>query len=437
MRARIEKIVNGGYGLARIEGRVVLAPYAVPGDLVDLAFEPARSGVSFGWIREVIEPSVDRWVSQCPVFGVCGGCALDMMSYECELRAKQAVLEENLLRVGGIRCSVDKTVGSPSEYGYRNHAQFKIDARGRVGFFMRRSHELVELPDCGCLLMDERINRFVNDFRQGACGPAVSGGGGSKGPGPGRTVDKPGTTGRFYRGGFRVRVNEAGELFHRGVPGMKAHTYARYTAGGLEFRIGVDDFFQVNRYVIEPWLEHIREFLQPRSGDELLDLYCGAGMISLCMARSVGRVTGVEFNGSAVRNARFNAEANNIGNVLFIGGNASAGFGLRENSDGDKALTKERSKVPDRVRSNAGNKVRINAGSKVVVDPPRTGLGEGAVRDILGLRPERLVYASCSTSTFARDAAALISGGMRLKKTVLLDMFPRTHHLELVALFQP
>lgn len=380
MRAHIEKMVNGGYGLARVEGRVVLVPYAVPGDRVDLVFDFSSGGTCFGWIREVLEPSVERVSSRCPVFGVCGGCSLDMMRYQAELSAKRSIVVEDLARIGGLQVRVEKTVPSEREHGYRNHAQLKVDERGRVGFFMRRSHELVPLPEQGCLLMDERMNAYLGEIR-------------------GRQA--------LRRGGIRVRVNEEGEIFQKGVPGLKPDTFARYTVRGLAFRIGIDDFFQVNRYVVGPWLRSIERYLDPREDQEVLDLYCGAGVISLAIAGRAGRVTGVEHNGSAVRSARSNAEANGVRNVRFMQGDLSRGLNRGLRADG------------------------------VVVDPPRTGLSERAVDDILGIAPRRLVYASCSTATFSRDAAALSAGGMVLAGLTLLDMFPRTHHLELVALFLP
>ncbi|MFW6181627.1 MAG: class I SAM-dependent RNA methyltransferase, partial [Spirochaetota bacterium] len=361
-------------------GRVVLVPFAVPGDVADLVFDRSGGGTCFGWIREVLEPSPDRVASRCPVFGICGGCSLDMMSYQSELQGKRDILLEDLDRIGGLQGRVEETVPSEREHGYRNHAQFKVDARGRVGFFMRRSHELVPLPEQGCLLMDERINACVRDLR-------------------GRTA--------FRQGGFRVRVNREGEIFQKGIPGMRPDAFARYTVEGLVFTIGIDDFFQVNSFVVAPWLRRIRAYLDPREDQEVLDLYCGAGVIALFLAGSAGRVTGVEHNGSAVRSARSNAEANGVRNVRFLQGDVTRG-------------------LPRELRADA-----------VVVDPPRTGLSGPLVADLLELSPRRLVYASCNTATFSRDAAALARGGMALERISLLDMFPRTHHLELVALFTP
>jgi 23S rRNA (uracil1939-C5)-methyltransferase len=380
MRAYIEKLVNGGYGLARVDGRAVLAPYAVPGDVVDLVFDQACAGACFGWIGEVLEPSPDRVASRCPVFGVCGGCSLDMMRYPAELEAKRDILVEDLGRIGGLRARVDETVPSAREHGYRNHAQFKVDGKGRINFFMRRSHELVPLPEQGCLLMDGRINDYVLRMRGRA---------------------------NFRQGGFRVRVNQEGEVFQKGIPGVKPDAFARYAVEGLAFWIGIDDFFQVNSFVIGPWLRRIRRYLDLREDQEVLDLYCGAGVITLFLAGSAGRVTGIEHNGSAVRSARGNAGANGVHNVRFMQGDVTRG-------------------LPRGVRAGA-----------VVVDPPRTGLTEPLIADLAELAPGRLVYASCNTATFSRDAAALARGGMALERIGLLDMFPRTHHLELVALFVP
>jgi 23S rRNA (uracil1939-C5)-methyltransferase len=369
----VEKIVHGGWGLCRNDG-VVLVPFAVPGDILDVSFGESSGGVAFGWIKEIVKPSTFRRMSACPVFGKCGGCDFDNMSYDCEIEVKRKVLEEDLLRIAGVgSIELERTLVPSSEYGYRNHAQFKV--RGSVGFFMRRSQEVVPLPEQGCLLLDPAINDYYNKHI--------------------RFRDLP-------DGGFRVRSNERGAVFQKGLPGEKPDRHINFFRKGLRFRVGIDDFFQVNRFVIDGWLARIVRYLEPRPSDRVLDLYCGSGLISLCIASRVQSVTGIELNGRAVANALFNAKENNIMNARFL-------------------------------RTDAGSKSAIPAADKVIVDPPRSGLTHHLISNIVRMRPAVVVYASCDTATFARDIRRFAEEGYILERMTPVDMFPRTRHLEVVS----
>ncbi len=375
MEMTVEKIVHGGLGLCRIRGGVVLVPYAVPGDVVEVSFNEGGGGVSFGWIREVRNPSPSRRQSDCPVFGICGGCDFDNMSYECEIKVKEEVLEEDLGRIAGIRNPViDRTIVSQNEYGYRNHAQFKV--KGAAGFFMKQSHEVVPLPVQGCLLLDPVINAYFNS----------------------RVRSKI-----LHPGGFRIRSNNRGEVFQKGIPGIVPDGFATYYPKDLRLRVGIDDFFQVNRFTIDGWLDQITRYLEPERSDKVFDLYCGSGLISLYIARFVRSVSGIELNRRAVQNAFYNARANGIENVAFY----------RADAGGDSVF-----KMP---------------ADKVVVDPPRTGLTSRLVSGITSMRPSVVVYASCDTATFARDIRLFTEEGYVLDRVTPVDMFPRTRHSEVVA----
>jgi len=377
MEMTVEKIVHGGWGLCRIKNRVVLIPFAVPGDVVDVSFDERTEGVTFGWIREVLAPSPCRKQSKCPVFGVCGGCDFDNMSYECEIMAKEGVLREDLGRIAGIRNpAIGKSLRSQSEYGYRNHAQFKAAGTDAAGFFMKRSHEVVPLPEQGCLLLDPVIKEYFKDGVRGST---------------------------FPYGGFRIRSNERGEIFQKGVPGIEPDVFATFYRKGLKLRVGIDDFFQVNRFIIDSWLDLIVRYLEPGHSDRVVDLYCGSGLISLYVAGLVYSITGIEINGRAVQNARYNARENGIEKVKFI--RADAGKGV----------------------------ISGIAADKIIVDPPRTGLTTRLVAGIAETGPSVVVYASCDTATFARDVRLFREKGYVLDEVKLVDMFPRTKHSEVVA----
>jgi 23S rRNA (uracil1939-C5)-methyltransferase len=386
----IEKIVNGGYGIGRKNGRVYLVPYAVPGDLLELhpsTFgEQGKDGTPFGEIVRIVEPSPLRAQPRCPVFGLCGGCDYDHMSYQYELTVKRDVLLEDLHRIAGMAREGVKVLRSPSEYGYRNHAYVRLDGAGRPGFFMKRSHRVVAFPREGCLLLDRRLNEIIAEMPQ----PLPMG-----------------------QGALRIRSNLQGEVFCKGVPGKPVDRRARYQVRDLEFEIGIDDFFQVNNLLNDRWVQSIEDNLDPEPDDRLLDLFCGSGLIALSLARSLGSVAGIEANGNAVRNARLNAGRNGVQNASFF---------LRDLTQG---VTFE-SLVP------AGT-----GPLKVVADPPRTGIAGPVIESIARLNPSVIIYASCSSATFARDLGLFRSCGYGMERLMAIDMFPRTHHLEMIARLVP
>jgi 23S rRNA (uracil1939-C5)-methyltransferase len=175
----------------------------------------------------------------------------------------------------------------------------------------------------------------------------------------------------------------------------------------MAFRVGFVAFFQVNSAVVGAWLKAVNKALDPQEGDTVLDLCSGCGLISLFIARKVKQVIGIEIVGRAVENARYNAAVNGIGNVTFTRKDASRGI---------------KTAVP---------------GAKVIVDPPRAGLSYTLIDDIIRIKPPCVVYISCNTATFARDVRRFMEGGYRLAEMTMVDMFPRTKHLEVVARITP
>jgi 23S rRNA (uracil1939-C5)-methyltransferase len=212
---------------------------------------------------------------------------------------------------------------------------------------------------------------------------------------------------KFRQGGFRIRSNRDGNIYKKGIPGIEDDKFCYYSVDNLKFRLNIDDFFQVNNFVVWKWVRSIRRYLEPGPDDHIADLFCGSGLIALSLARRVKTVTGIDLNPNAVKNARYNAELNGISNTIFIRAKAESGF--------------ERIKYMD----------------KVIVDPPRSGIQNTLITRIIGRRPRIVVYASCDSSTFARDVAEFKRGGYIVESVSLIDMFPRTKHTEVVARLVP
>lgn len=383
MLVKIEKIVNGGYGIARIEGRTCLVPFSVPGDILDVECGEGQDAI-FGWIKEIVRPSSYRRLSDCPVFMRCGGCDFDHMKYTLEIEVKKGILLEDLSRIAKAVDPEKLDLLFDREYGYRNHAQFKVDKHGNVGFFEKKSHAVVSLPEKGCLLLRMEINDYVA-----------------------RMIERVRKEISFPRGGFRVRVNEAGIISQKGIPGIPSDSHCYHSASGLRLRTNIDDFFQINSFLIGSWLNRIVNYLQPKSGDVVADVFCGSGIISLTIARKVRSVLGIELNKNAVINARYNARENGIENVRFVHLRADKGIG------------------------------ELSGGEKIVINPPRAGLSPGLIADITQLTPDVVVYASCDTATFSRDVKMFHERGYRLREVTLVDMFPRTTHIEVVSRLTP
>ena len=375
MKVEIEKIVHGGYGLARFEVGVCLVPYSVPGDLLDVEIAPGGS-VFFGRIRGIEHPSSFRKTAQCDAFGICGGCDFDNMEYSYELEVKRGILVEDLVRIAGMEALELAPHVIATQYRYRNHAQFKVDEEGTVGFFKRGSRDVVGLPQSGCLLLQSSITDYVAG-----------------------TVEKV----RFCRGGFRIRSNSRNEIFKKGIPGIQDDRFMFHYVGGMEYRVGIDDFFQVNTAILEKWLHTIETYIEPHWEDTCLDFFCGSGLISMHMARKVSHVIGFELNPRAIESARYNAERNGLSNITFIRKDVTKGVGS------------------------------MLEGSKVIVDPPRYGLSQRLLRDIVRMQPSIIVYVSCNTATFARDVSIFRKEHYMLQESTIVDMFPRTKHLETVA----
>jgi 23S rRNA (uracil1939-C5)-methyltransferase len=362
-----------------LDNGVCLVPFAVPGDILDVEFSK-EGEVSFGWIRNIIQPSPYRRSSRCPVFGICGGCDFDNMEYQMELQIKKDILVEDLRRIAKLFIVPFDRLEYSNEYWYRNNVQFKVNDNGFAGFFEKKSHTVIQLPEEGCRLLQKGINNYFKGIQCEI---------------------------KFKKGGFRIRSNKDGTIYKKGIPGINDDMFCYYSVDGLKFRLTIDDFFQVNNFVVGKWVRSIMRYLEPDPDDQVVDLYCGSGLISLSLARSVKSVTGIELNPNAVKNARYNAGINRIYNTTFIRAKAESGF--------------ERIKYMD----------------KVIVDPPRSGIQNTLIRRIIGRRPRVVVYASCVSSTFARDVAEFKRGGYNVESVSLIDMFPRTKHTEVVSRIVP
>ncbi len=418
-KLRIEKLVYGGKGLGRVNGRIVFVPYVAPGDLV-VAEETARkSGFSEAKVVRVLESSKYRVKPICPYFGRCGGCDWQHIDYEQQLNAKRLIVEENLQKIGKIRNPrIDEVVPSPSPWNYRNRAQVKVKD-GKVGFFGKNSHQLVEVDRCPLLKKDlegifPKLKELLRELPTEPYEFHIYSSSKDE------VLLKIVYQGRFKRielsldrvreilglnligygiykisnGGYPERVKFFGRDF----------TYEK--VGKFKFRVSADSFFQVNLFQVENLIKRVSKAATEAQFMLAGDLYCGVGTFTIPVGRYVHRAFGIESNFWAVSDALYNKDINGLRNVQFFCREAEEGLKIVEDFSPDL----------------------------VVVDPPRSGLSGKVVKTLARLpRLRRIVYVSCNPSTLARDLALFHKFGVNLERAKVLDMFPQTYHVETVA----
>ena len=431
----VEGYSSEGQGIVRLDGAVVFVPGAIRGEEIDLRVTKVMKTAAAGEIAAIRRPSPERREPACPWFGQCGGCTFQHMTYAEELRAKEQRVRDALLRLGGTRVAVEEMLEAPCVEQYRNKSQYPVGADGTVGFYRARSHQVV--PVERCLIQSPQADRAAEALRRWMARYRVP------------AYDEK--TGKGLVRHLYVRVNRAGEalicvvangrrlprepelaaLLREAVPSMAGlvlntntqrsnvilgdryrtiwgESYLMDTLQGLEFRLSVPSFYQVNREQAEVLYSKALEFAGLRGTETVLDLYCGTGTITLCLARGAYRAIGAEIVPEAIEDARENAARNGVQNAEFFCGDASA----------VAARLAEEGLRPD----------------VVVVDPPRKGLAEDVVETIAAMGPERVVYVSCDPGTLGRDVKRFAALGYEARRCAAVDLFPRTAHVETVLL---
>jgi 23S rRNA (uracil1939-C5)-methyltransferase len=438
--AEIDGYTSEGLGVCRIGGRAVFVRGALPGETWRLKLTKVTKTAVYAHGEDCLKTSPARIDPACPVFGRCGGCDLLHMRYEEELDMKRMRVNDAFRRIGGLTLEVSEIVPADTITRYRNKAIYAVaekDGEPVFGFYRSGSHDVV--PVAGCLLQTETADRAaaavcawmkasgVKPFDDRRGKGAVrhvfvrSAGNGSavccvvSAEGFGKHTASLVTALRAacpQLTGIVLNINKsagntvlAGDFYT-----LWGESELTDTLCGLEFSLSPQAFYQVNPPQAEKLYALAVGFAMPENGGTVLDLYCGAGTISLCLARRADRVIGAEIVPQAVANAAQNAARNGVTNAEFIC--ADAGEAAQE--------LKRRGVSP----------------SAVVVDPPRKGMDETAVRAVASMSPESIVYVSCDPATLARDLRRFDELGYRAKTAVAVDLFPRTAHVETVVLLQ-
>ena len=429
----IEGYGEGGMGVARIDGRVVFVHGALRGEKCRVLILKTLKSVAFAKVLEVIEPSGARIESDCPYFPRCGGCTYRHMSYEEELRLKKQRVQDNLARIGGSDVVVEEILGAQDTLRYRNKAQYPVSKNGAVGFYRARTHEVIEQ----CLLVKPEADAAAEALREYMQSCRVAGYDEKMGRGLMRHLYvRSNTVGEslicvLVNGDKLPKEDRLVKLLRDACPGCTGIVLGtntkkgnvilgdRYrtlwgsdrledTLCGKTFYLSVPSFYQVNRVQAERLYAKAIEFASLTGQETVLDLYCGAGTITLALSDHAKKVLGAEIVPEAIDDARENAARNGVKNAEFFCGDAS---------DVAKKLARENLR-PD----------------VITVDPPRKGLAADVVESIAEMQPQRVVYVSCDSATMARDVKRFAALGYKAKRACAVDLFPRADHVETVCL---
>ena len=427
---RIEKLVQGGDGLARVGSQVVFVKGGLPEERIRVKVGAKRRGVHYGEIQQILQPSADRMVPPCSIYEQCGGCQLQHVRYQAQLRHKQAILTDAIQRIAKIQIpEIASVIPSPFPLGYRSTIRFVVFKEARtfkLGFYQAETRNPVEVESC--LLIPEALRQIVSfvaqklallsslpmflehvEFRLSTTSTDV-------------VIVFHGS----YKNADRVKVflemfhacpNVVGCLIERagptrartvGTPLVVGQDYVIEQFDALTVRIGFRSFVQTNWPIYVEIGKMVREWVGDPKSERVLELYAGTGVLGIMLARSGAYVTLVEPNAFALANARESAALSRVARCRF------------KQKTGEAFLPS----------------VKKDEYDVILLDPPRTGLSPQVAKELGRILVPRVLYVSCDVATLARDLSRLARSGYRVKRIQPFDMFPQTTHIETLVELQ-
>jgi 23S rRNA (uracil1939-C5)-methyltransferase len=389
----------GAFSLGRYDGKIVLIKGIIPKEKAEVIITEERKDYLTAQAFKILEPSPDRVNPPCEYFNNCGGCQLQYIKYERQIKVKEEILLDCLKRIGHIEISLSEPLFE-NTWNYRHRGQFKI-SRGLIGFYKERSIDVVDIKKC--LIMKEEINEYLRRVRDGFLNKENS------------ALSEIAIT---YGNSAIVSVKYSGNsperiakiLLDIGFSGVVIDLNKRYlsfknkyTVFGLDslmYALSPMSFLQSHWRLNQSVVRFIKNNLKPLKGLRVLDLYAGAGNFSLPLFDEADEIVGIEENPFAIEDGRKNLELNRIKNYRFI-------------------------------HSSVETYDFVEPFDVFIIDPPRAGLSNRVVDKILGLSklPERIVYMSCNPTTLSRDLRKLSLKYM-IESVRLIDFFPQTYHVE-------
>jgi len=425
---QIDKLAYGGSGFGRLEGKACFVPFTAPGDLVEISVEKNKRSYLEGLVQKLLVPSRHRTSPPCPVFGICGGCNWQHVSYIEQCTQKQNIFTDTLWRIARVENELIKPIFSAvSPFAYRQRIQLKVDHCGgklSLGFHRRSSHDVVDIND-HCEIAANPLNAAIAKIRE----IIVS----FKEANHITQVDLASSSDAFVSAVFHYNGNRPEQLAEHllqtdmtsaelhsfsiravnnktisHISGLEKLSYSIPSSEGMDINLcyAPDSFSQVNFEQNRAMVQLLLNYCSNASPDSILDLYSGNGNFSLPLAGSVSSILGFEAVKKSVSLAQFNANVNGIENAHYICKDSLAGI---------EALVKQAAHF-----------------DLVIMDPPRAGADEVS-RIIHKIGVSDLIYISCDPPTLARDISILQKTGFEVVSVQPVDMFPQTYHLESIV----
>ncbi len=404
MKFQIEKLDHCGRGIVR-DGKIIFVENALPNELVEINVLKEKKNFIEAEAAKIENQNIDRCTPKCKYYNECGGCNLLHMTYESTLKFKEEKVKELMDKFLKQTVKVNKIIHAEEQNNYRNKATFHVDKK--IGYYKKNSNEIIEIDKCN--IVDSKINEILKNLKN-------------------ISLDN------IYEIIIRKSKNTSDSMIILKINGTideeniinklkdvttsiilyKDKKYKTiYGTNKLievmdkfKFQMSEDSFFQVNTKAATLLYQKVKEYLNLTKEDNVLDLYCGTGTIGIFISEQAKKVTGIEINESAIRNAKENAKINNISNIEFIC------------KDSGKAVLELN-----------------NNYNKIIVDPPRAGLDKNTIKFLNESGSEKIVYVSCDPVTLARDLN-LLKDTYNIEEITPVDMFPYTHHVECVVLLK-
>lgn len=392
MKVEILRFDDFGRGICYVNDKVTFVPFSIPGDVLEIEITKEKRNYNEGKIVKIIKPSKNRIVPPCPYFGVCGGCAYQMLQYNDSILEKQNNVI-NYFKKNGLLIKPN-IIKNDTPYNYRNKITLKI-VNKKIGYFKNNSHDIVEINDC--LLANNKINEVIKLLSSLSI------------------INGEVIIRCNYKDEVLIIINTSDKIDISKIKDIKdlkgiilnnktiyENNYFIEEVNDIKYNVAYDAFFQVNRLVCGKMFKIAQDFVN--IDDIVLDLYSGVGTLGLSAAKKAKEVVGVEINKNAVDNANSNAKLNNLTNAKFI-------------------------------YSDAGDIKNLDINfNKLIVDPPRAGLSQDTIDFINKRLPEEIMYISCDYHTQARDLKLL--DDYEITNSYVCDLFSYTYHVECICILK-
>ncbi len=379
----IHTLTNEGRGIGRINNWTIMVPFVIPGEKVRVRIFRNHKNYSEADLMEIIEPSPERIQPLCPLFGKCGGCQYQHISYESQLKWKQQQVFDCFERIGKIKTKVQPVIPSEKTFGYRTKLTPHFERHGQhcpIGFLIDgNKRTIIDVPQCP--IASKKINDVLPKVRKKI-----------------QNAD-------LRHGTLLLREYDDGVT-------TDFNTNCVSTVHDLTFKFPAGSFFQNNPYILKAIFKFLEGIIKQKSDIHyLVDTYCGVGVFGIALSKFVNQFIGIEIDEKSIQLAHENMQKNHVLNGKFIAGDAQTIF---------------------------QNVTFIPSETLVIMDPPRKGTDDTFLHQLAAFKPKCIAYISCAPDTQARDINRLLTSAPEYKITMVqpFDMFPQTKHMECVVLLE-